>query len=120
MGARVADSVLTALEYLNKERKQIHRDVKPSNVLVNCKGIIGEKKRKKNTQRRHALMCSREFLGVIGVIEEGGGGSGGGGGGARQRFTSTETLPHYKNKRETELMYVIVRVCVCMRVRVRV
>jgi len=47
VGARVADSVLTALEYLNKERKQIHRDVKPSNVLVNCKGIIGEKKEKK-------------------------------------------------------------------------
>ena len=40
-GAKAAEAVLTALAYLNKERKQIHRDVKPSNILVNAKGMHG-------------------------------------------------------------------------------
>ena len=41
VGAKAADAVVTALAYLNKERKQIHRDVKPSNILVNAKGMHG-------------------------------------------------------------------------------
>jgi serine/threonine protein kinase len=97
VGARVADSVLTALEYLNKERKQIHRDVKPSNVLVNSKGIIGEKKRKKDTQRRQSLICSREFLGIIG---EGGGGRGGVGGRETEVHVHRDP-PNVTKKRET-------------------
>jgi len=37
---KIAFSVVTALHYLHKKLKVIHRDVKPSNILVNTKGEV--------------------------------------------------------------------------------
>ncbi|XP_025096480.1 dual specificity mitogen-activated protein kinase kinase 6-like isoform X2 [Pomacea canaliculata] len=38
--AQIAFSVLSALHYLHSELKVIHRDVKPSNILINRKGQV--------------------------------------------------------------------------------
>ncbi|XP_022092562.1 dual specificity mitogen-activated protein kinase kinase 6-like [Acanthaster planci] len=38
--SRIAFSIVNALHYLQKELKVMHRDVKPSNVLVNRNGMI--------------------------------------------------------------------------------
>lgn len=37
---QIAFAVVSALQYLHQELKVIHRDVKPSNILINRKGEV--------------------------------------------------------------------------------
>jgi len=37
---KLAARVLASLNYLHRERHQVHRDMKPGNILLNCRGEI--------------------------------------------------------------------------------
>jgi mitogen-activated protein kinase kinase 3 len=40
VAAKVTQMILAGLAYLNVSKKQIHRDIKPDNVLVNSQGFV--------------------------------------------------------------------------------
>jgi len=63
--SKISEQVLLGLQYLHKERHMVHRDVKPSNILMNRHGIFKLTDFGVSAQLENTMAACKTFVGTV-------------------------------------------------------